>query len=356
MPNPRMLLTILSLIVLLTTTPARSADAARKHQELRVYHIGNSVTDTIHYKSLQQMAKSNGDAYVYGRHMIPGAPLQFIWDRPETGFKENPYGYYPTALKDYEWDVITLQPFDRQLDSKDGFGDLTHCKKFIDLALPRSPGVQVYVYERWPRRKEKVKKNPSSGYEPFDYSAQWQRKYTGKWDGSNETRNYFEQLTRALRHAYPKLERPVLLVPVGDVLFELDQRVKAGKVPGLESIEDLYVDGIHFNNVGAFVVGTTFYSTMFKTDPRGVDARAYGPGKSEKDRLIAPELAKAVQETVWDVVSKHPLAGVTGDDTAAAVEAAPKQPLPPVAAPKKNATTTARKPAGNAKRSATRDQ
>src|SRR6476659_9928345 len=106
------------LAALLFTANAGAAPKGRG-TELRVYHIGNSVTDAIHYKSLQQMAKANGDAYVYGRHMIPGAPLQFIWDKPQTGFKENPYGYYPTALKDYEWDVITLQPFDRQLDSKD---------------------------------------------------------------------------------------------------------------------------------------------------------------------------------------------------------------------------------------------
>ena len=333
MPKRSALFAILSLILSVNQF-APAANAPRKHQELRVYHIGNSVTDAIHYKSLQQMARANGDTYVYGRHMIPGAPLQFIWDKPETGFKENPYGYYPTALKDYEWDVITLQPFDRQLDSKDGFGDLPHCKKFIDLALPKSPGVQVYVYERWPRRKEKVKNNPSSGYEPFDYQQQWQRKYTGKWDGSNETRNYFEQLTKALLDAYPKLEKPVLMIPVGEVLFELDKRIKAGKVPGLESIEALYVDGIHFNNVGAFIAGTTFYATMFKTDPRGVDARAYGPGKSEKDKPIAPELAKAVQDVVWEVVSTHPLAGVKGEgavvssetDDSAAKDSAPAAP------------------------------
>ena len=78
------------------------------------------------------------------------------------------------------------------------------------------------------------------------------------------------------------------MIPVGEVLFELDKRIKAGKVPGMESIEELYVDGIHFNNVGTFIAGTTFYATMFKTDPRGIDARPYGPGKSEKDKPIAP--------------------------------------------------------------------
>ena len=311
MPRYRLFLVLVAVVVV--GQIRASAAPGQRGKPLRVYHVGNSVTDTIRYKSLEQMARDNGDTYVFGRHMIPGAPLQFIWDRPTTGFKENPYGYYPTALKDFEWDVITLQPFDRQLDSKDGFGDLPHAKKFIELALPKSPRVQVYIYERWPRRKEKEKKNPSAGYEPFDYEKQWLRKYNaGKWDGSNETRDYFERLTKALRDEYPELDKPVLMVPVGDVLLELDKRAKAGKVPGLEGVEEFYADGIHFNNAGAFAVGTTFYATMFRRDPRGLDAGPYGRGRSDKDREIEPGLARAVQEVVWEVVSTHPLAGVKG--------------------------------------------
>jgi hypothetical protein len=313
----------------LFTSCAIAAAAAPEKQggkTLRVYHIGNSVTDTIHYRSLQQMAASDGNAYTFGRHMISGAPLQYIWDHPTSGFKEKPYGYYPTALADFDWDVITLQPFDRQLDSPDGFGDLPHAKKFIDLAIPKSPDVQVYIYERWPRRKEKEKKNPAAGYAPFDYEKLYLRKYNaGKWDGTYETRDYFQRLTLALREAYPKL-KPVLIVPVGDVLLELDRRAKAGKVPELDTVQDLFVDGIHFNNMGAFIVGTTFYSTMFKTDPRGADARPYQPGKSDKDRQIEPKTARAIQEAVWDVVSKHEFAGVR--DAAAAAPAAAKEQAP----------------------------
>lgn len=322
----RRLLTLAALFALaLVTTHAQSAPSRRDAgpKELRVFHIGNSVTDTIRYKSLEQMARGAGRTYVYGRHMIPGAPLQFIWDRPASGFKENPFGYYPTALAEYEWDVITLQPFDRQLESADGLGDLTHAKKFIDLALPKSPDVQVYVYQRWPRRREKEKKNPSAGYAPLEYEKQWLRKYNrGKWDGTNETRDYFAQVTRSLREAYPNM-KPALVVPVGDVLLSLDKGAQEDRVPGIKGVEDLYVDGIHFNNVGAFVVGTTFYATMFKADPRGLDARAYLPGnKTEKDRTIEPALAKAIQDVVWEVVSNHRLAGVKAAKPGAAQKAA----------------------------------
>jgi hypothetical protein len=34
------------------------------------------------------------------------------------------------------------------------------------------------------------------------------------------------------------------------VLLELHERMRVGKVPGFSDIAEVYVDGIHFNNVG----------------------------------------------------------------------------------------------------------
>ena len=101
------------------------------------------------------------------------------------------------------------------------------------------------------------------------------------------------------------------MVPVGDVLLELHERMRAGKVPGFTDIAEVYVDGIHFNNVGSYIVGTTFYATLFRDDPRGMTAEPYNEKLDpKKDRLIDEELAAAIQDAVWTVVSKHPLAGV----------------------------------------------
>ena len=52
--------------------------------------------------------------------MIRGAPLQWIWEHPKDGFQEPPFGHYPDALAKFQWDVLSLQPFDRHLDDKDG--------------------------------------------------------------------------------------------------------------------------------------------------------------------------------------------------------------------------------------------
>ena len=166
--------------------------------------------------------------------------------------------------------------------------------------------MQVYVYSRWPRR-DKAKDGSLS----LDYRAKWLRKYTGGWDGTNETRDYFEKFVAGLRDAYKGRAKPMLLVPVGDVLLELDGRMRAGKVPGYSDIAQVYMDGIHFNNVGSYVVGTTYCATIFRHDPRGLTAEPYNEKLDpQKDRRIDEMLAKAIKEAVWEVVSRHTLAGV----------------------------------------------
>jgi hypothetical protein len=288
--------------VLLVTGVAFSDD-----QPLRVYYVGNSVTDTIRYGSLAKLAASRGHTLTWGQDMIPGAPLSWLWEHPKDGFRREPFGLYPKALAEYPWDVLSLQPFDRHLDGKDG--DLTMARNFIDLALKKSPDLQVYVYSRWCRR-DKAK----DGSLTLDYRGKWLRKYTGGWDETNETRDYFEKLVAGLRDAYKGSAKPVLLVPVGDVLLQLDARMRAGKVPGYTDIAQLYVDGIHFNNVGSYVVGTTFYTTLFRDDPRGITAEPYNEKLDpQTDRRIDKALAKAIQETVWEVVSRHPLAGIASE-------------------------------------------
>jgi hypothetical protein len=99
---------------------------------------------------------------------------------------------------------------------------------------------------------------------------------------------------------HPKLK--IHMVPVGHVMYELNHRMKAGEVPGYKSIKEVFADGIHLNNVGSYVVGCTFFATLYKENPKGLPGEAY--------KVQDAKLAEAIQETVWKVVSTHDLAGV----------------------------------------------
>ena len=283
----RFSVTIVAVCTCIMACPPVVADS------LRVYHIGNSVTDTIRYPAFQKAAQAAGHTYIFGRHMIPGAPLSWIWDHPDSGFMEEPFGYYPKALSGYEWDVLTLQPFDRLLEGSED-SDLYTAKRFIDLALSKNPQVTVYIYSRWPRKNEDGS---------LDYEAKWLRKYTGGWDNSDETRDYFEKLLRRLRQMYPAMRSRLFLVPVGDVMLELHRKMKRGEVPGYTDIAQVYADGIHLNDVGSYIVGCTFFATLYRQPPTRFSAQPYG--------VQDAALVKKIQDTVWQVVRVHPLAGVT---------------------------------------------
>ncbi|MHB8971566.1 MAG: hypothetical protein ACYC3X_04730 [Pirellulaceae bacterium] len=121
------------------------------------------------------------------------------------------------------------------------------------------------------------------------------------------SKDYFERLTVELRKVYPNFKKPVLMVPVGHVLYELNQRMKAGEVPGHKQIKEIFADDIHLNNVGSYVVGCTYFATLYRQDPKDLASEPY--------KVTDPKLVEVIQDTVWKVVSTNELAGVAKTPT-----------------------------------------
>lgn len=295
--------------------------AAQPPNVFRVYYVGNSVTDTIRFGALAKLAATREVKLTWGRHMIPGAPLEWLYTHPDDGFREEPYGTWPKALGEFAWDAVSLQPFDRQLHGKndkgEDMGDAALITKLAALAAKQNPGVQVYLYARWPRMTTDGKgvqfdKNdydpakPGSGADLSkvdSYAGRWTAKCTGGWDLTNEGRDYFDQLLAEVRKETPFLKKRVLLVPVGHVMAAMDEQMKAGQVPGYTSIYQFYKDGIHLNEPGSCLVGCTFFATLLRQSPEGLPSEPYG--------TIPSGLAAKIQKTAWEVVRTHPDAGIT---------------------------------------------
>lgn len=258
---------------------------------LSVYLIGNSLTDNVYYQGLAMLAQSRGLTHTWNRQMIPGAPIEWLWEHPNDGFKEEPYGYPRQAFKDYSWDALTLQPFTRPLEN-----DVTHAQNFIDLAKPKSPGIQVYIYAQWPSIK-------ASG---SDFQAHWVKPYVNTpqspyyANNTQATADYYERVVHELRKGNPGM-KPALLIPVGHVMHALDKRMKAGEVEGFNGIFQVYTDDIHLGNVGAYIVACTFFASLYRQSPVGLPSGA--------PYHVGGKLAGIIQETVWKTVLGHPLAG-----------------------------------------------
>jgi hypothetical protein len=254
----------------------------------RIYFIGNSLTDTVNYKGLDNLAESQQKNHIWGRHMIPGAPLSWLWQHPNDGFKEDPYGYPTTALTQYEWDALSLQPFDRPIEGDEG--DFAMSNNFINLAKAKSPNLQVYIYQHWVFAKGADLKTLTAE----DWNNKWLAEYKGGY--SNDAKSYYDVLVQELRKSHPDLP-PVQLVRVGEVLHALNIRMQRGEMPGYSSVWQLYEDAVHLNNVGQYLVGATYYSTLYRASPQNiVIPNDYGN--------IPPSVAQVIQQTVWDVVNR----------------------------------------------------
>lgn len=259
----------LSSVFSLAVSVRSSTDTPQPNRQ-RVYFIGNSVTDGVKYTRLENLATSRGKEHLWGRHMIPGAPLEWIWNHPDTGFNEEPYQRYPIALNNYTWDALSLQPFDRGLENS-----TIYATRFMDLALAVNPDTQVYIYAYYPRLNQ----------------GGWEEQWLG--DSSIRTsRAFFIALANNLSNGHPAA-KPVKLFPIGEVMYEMKKKIDRGEVAGMGSVTDFYADNVHMNNKGEFLSTMTVFAMLYGEDPSGLSAEGYG---------ISNELASVIQSTVWETV------------------------------------------------------
>ena len=243
------------------------------------------------------MATLSGRTHRTGYHIRGGMHLDYIWDHPDDTTYTNTYGNYVNALPSNEWDFVTMQPF-YKAESTLG-QDENRIIDFIDLTRSGpSLSTRFFIYSAW----------PSS---PETYQTTWTQAVSNDPDQSTvHSRDYFTYLYDNVTDHYGD-DVELFVIPIGEVMFKLDQEFRAGRFAGYDDISDLYRDQVHLSNdVGRFVAATTTFATLFREDPTGLERPAgfypYPSGPS----AITDELRIFLQEIVWEVVSQHPDSGV----------------------------------------------
>ncbi|MCX7819396.1 MAG: putative Ig domain-containing protein [Kiritimatiellae bacterium] len=299
-------------IVMAAITAAGAEETA-----LRIYYIGNSLTDELKYGEFAALAQLAGERVVWGRHMIPGAPIRWMWGAT-NGFTERPFGPWTTALREFEWDVVTLQPFN-PFES-----EFPHAQRFCEEIARRSPAAEVLIYAQWPGRRrgadwelafagpERTARARAADPNAYAVRAAAAPPPWRELLAERSLRNEYELIVVSL-NAERAMRRPVRLIPAGHVMQLLAQKMRAGMMPGYRTPWDFYSDGIHVNNDGSYLVACTFFATIFRRSPVGLPVAGYQgrPGLGADGVKISPETARTIQETVWEVVATHPLSGVT---------------------------------------------
>ncbi len=339
--------------------------------KLTVYFIGNSLTRNIPLERLQKLFESGGISYDYGMQLGGGHQLDQHLSKRNHDNKpgegkfntKDPYGEYDHAFKNNLFNAVVLQPYNSILDKEikvtNGWpyfeaGALQAASEFIDYATGNTePGTgawhrehpnklhkatdKIYIYGTWPKAEQILSVEGQKTYTAF-YEQPFEQ-------GSFHCEGYFKQLVNRLNQMHPELKNPVKLIPAGKVFSELDKKIRNKILPGIEDffkrnqsyyikardeksafkpetfqfekgVLNVYADNVHMNDqphnskdsgtIGAYIAALTLYAVLTGYSPVGLTAEPYEMFDPQKDAA----LIKAIQETVWNVVSDDPLTGV----------------------------------------------
>jgi hypothetical protein len=153
-----------------------------------------------------------------------------------------------------------------------------------------------------------------------------------RW-GNTHCRPHDYALLEGLKKEFPDMwkEGRLGMIPVGDVMLELDKKIRAGAIPPLKSVGQ-FAPGHMRSGLPRYMLGATFYAVLFRDHPKNLDAAIYadranyikdvnglnkpaGPFYVHVPDLgrhieITPERKKIMDDTIWEVTSKHPYTSV----------------------------------------------
>lgn len=198
-----------------------------------------------------------------------------------------------TALRTGQVDVVTLTPIYLPDDG---------IEKFARLAVESQPAFRVTVQEFW---------LPYDEYEPHYYDPP-RKPHPKTVDHNAPTVEglrkmhavYFQSMDDHIRTLNQKLGQPVLfVVPVGQAVIALREKIIAGQAPGLKTQADLFTDPLgHPKPALRALIAYCHFAVIYRRSPVGLP--------QPKSWALDDKLNRLLQELAWGAVTQHPLSGV----------------------------------------------
>jgi hypothetical protein len=259
-------------------------------QGQRIFYTGHSFHVFI-APILQDIAAAagiSGQEYL-GLSAIGGSRVIQHWDVPDATNKAK------QALETGQVDVLTLAPIFMPDDGID---------KFAALALAKNPKIRITVQEDWLWRDTVEPISEIRSARTWDYDG-----ITGA-----ELRTIHDPVFKSIDEycaaVNQKLGKTVLyIVPAGQAVIALRERIIAGNAGGLKTQTELFRDRVGHPALPLQVlVAYCHYAVFYRRSPAGLPtpeilAREQNPEWSG-------ETVRVLQEVAWEAVTQHPQSGV----------------------------------------------
>lgn len=261
----------------------------------RIFAVHHSFHQGGFYDILGEITASAGitGATVAGNFYIGGSTVIQHWNGPSGKAAQE-------ALTAGTVDVLTTTPIYLPDPGIENFATLGH---------QHSPTFRMTVMEFW---------LPFDNYEPGNYLPGAQHVAPPKTVDHNAATGeqlrrihapYVTGMDELVRGINGRLGAPVVLVvPVGQAVIALREKIAAGQARGLKVQWDLFSDPLgHPKPPLTVMMACCHYAVIYRRSPLGLPV----PKALGADGADGAALNRLLQELAWDAVIHHPLSGVT---------------------------------------------
>jgi hypothetical protein len=258
----------------------------------RVYICGHSF-HVMMAPPLEQIAHAAGikDHVTVGRTILGGSSVTQHWEVADDR------NAVKAAIRAGKVDVLTVSP-NGKLFPDEGIA------KFTELLLEKNPKGRVLVQASWAamdgQRSRTFKNSDRDNADPIEVRK----------NAEPINNKLTQNVTDLIKKYRAKTgHHVVFLVPVGEAVCRLRERVVQGKAPGVTKQSELFRDDLgHANAHIAVLVAYCHYAVIYQRSPVGLPA----PGQLKKAGLgtHTEALNRVLQEVAWEAVTQEPLSGV----------------------------------------------
>ena len=234
-------------------------------------------------KEIAASAKVAGHEQL-GLQSIGGSQVIQQWNLPDEKNTVKP------ALATGKVQVLTLSPIYLPDEG---------IEKLAKLGLEHNPDMRVTVQEFWL---------------PYDDVASWKNR-PKEIDRDSKTieelraahANYFKSMDEHVTALNKQFGKTVIsVVPVGQAVLALREKVIKGEVPGVKMQSELFTDvlghpGLQIKALADYC----HFAVIYRTNPIGLPVLSFLAKQPEAEKLN-----RLLQDLAWDAVTAHPLSGV----------------------------------------------
>jgi hypothetical protein len=239
---------------------------------------------------------------IIGTDYIGGSKVIQHWNIPDPDNKAK------AALISGKVDVLILTPVYLPDDG---------IEKFAQLGLAHNPNIRVTVMEFW---------LPYDVYNPITYDAGYKPRPGEPLMPQPAAVNHNAATAEALRKMHQYYFRTmddqinavnkqlgkqvVFVVPMGQAVIALREKIIAGQAPGLKDQDDLFQDPLgHPKPPMQVLEAYCHYAVIYRKSPAGLPAPSALTAIGIPASDIGP-LNQLLQQLAWDAVTHHRLSGV----------------------------------------------